>query len=75
MIPRWTHLTPQLENSNKIFFNPFLRDVRDILPEIALINDKKLRHGRSTCEAKVRKRYASLLLPSPQILEDRKTRY
>jgi hypothetical protein len=31
---------------------------------------KRLRHGRSTCVAKIRKRYASLLLPSPQILEE-----
>ena len=31
---------------------------------------KKLRHGCSTCVAKVRKKYASLLLPSPKILEE-----
>jgi hypothetical protein len=31
---------------------------------------EKLRHGRSTCVAKVRKRYSSLLVPSPQILEE-----
>jgi hypothetical protein len=26
----------------RFLFNPFPRDVRDILPEIVLINDKKL---------------------------------
>ena len=31
---------------------------------------QKLRHGRSTCVAKVHKRYSSLLVPSPQILEE-----
>ena len=35
-----------------------------------LLGKEKLRHGRSTCVAKVRKRYSSLLVPSPQILEE-----
>jgi hypothetical protein len=40
------------------------------ISNIFLVYKRKLRHGRSTCVAKVRKRYASLLLPSPQILEE-----